>query len=79
MPVHWLVTGLLVFSSLCLADEESTTPSASVTTTAPVYLPHYDSDAWSVVRGSIIGQVRSRQRHFRVAAWARCACHERQS
>jgi hypothetical protein len=35
-------------------DDESPTPTVK---TAPVFLPHYDQDAWSLVRGSIISSV----------------------
>ena len=33
-------------------DDDTPTP-----TTAPIYLPHYDQDDWSLVRGSIISKV----------------------
>lgn len=58
IPVHRLLAGALVFSSLGHASEDSASPKAATTTTAPIYLPHYDSDSWSLVRGSIIGLVR---------------------
>lgn len=59
-PPRWLLAaGLLALCSLCVAnDQDSSEDEPTTVTAAPIYLPHYDSDAWSIVRGSIIESVR---------------------
>jgi hypothetical protein len=55
-PPRWLLAGLMIVASLCVAEEGSLATKPSSATTAPIYLPHYDEEAWSLVRGSIIDQ-----------------------
>jgi hypothetical protein len=57
-PPRWLLAGLMIVASLCVAEEGSLATKPSSATTAPIYLPHYDEEAWSLVRGSIVDKVR---------------------
>ena len=49
-----LLALLLALSVLGAADHSET----STVTRAPIYLPYYDNQAWSLVRGSILASVR---------------------
>ncbi|OAQ63132.1 hypothetical protein VFPPC_16429 [Pochonia chlamydosporia 170] len=48
-----LALTLLALSTVCNADDDDSTPTPTVTT-APIFIPYYSEDQWSVVRGSII-------------------------
>lgn len=59
-PLHLL---FLILALCALVTAEATPDSGSdsakpTKTTAPIYLPHYDTDDWEALRGSIISKVR---------------------
>lgn len=47
---------LPLLAALCVGALAGRNKYAAITT-APIYLPHYNEESWSLVRGSIIGLV----------------------
>ncbi|CAH0048888.1 unnamed protein product [Clonostachys solani] len=53
-PAHLLLLRILLLCSLCAATKTTSARAATITA-APIFLPHYDRESWSMVRGSIMG------------------------